>query len=83
MVGVYNTGTYTFSWTSTVTNNEAQYGGGIYNVGTVPTYGGSVSDNTAIIQGGGLYNTGSFTLGGGSSITGNTAPLDPDRYDSS
>jgi len=77
--GVYNKGTSTFKWTSTITSNKAQYGGGVYNTGTVPTFGGSISGNTATIQGGGLYNTNSFTLGG-SSIAGNTAPLNPDRY---
>ncbi len=59
----------------TITDGNAEYGGGIYvDGGSLTMSGGAITGNTASINGGGVFvfNNGSFTMSGGT-IEDNTA----------
>jgi uncharacterized repeat protein (TIGR01451 family) len=87
--GINNFGNLTVA-NSVISENWAQHGGGIYNMGgTVTITGSTVSQNTSQKQGGGIYNGtldddgdsqnnvyGRVTVNN-SSITGNSASINP------
>ncbi len=66
---------------STVSGNKAISGGGIYNFGTLALKNSIINGNTATVSGGGL-NSGGGTIGliSGTTISGNTAPTNPNTY---
>ncbi|BBL77288.1 choice-of-anchor Q domain-containing protein [Methylomagnum ishizawai] len=60
---------------STVTGNQATWGGGIYGSGPVVLINSTVSDNLFLDEGGGIYGAGPVTLQG-STVSGNK-PSEP------
>lgn len=74
--GIYNysKAVLTIKDGTTISGNQARFGGGVLNEGSITMTGGVVSENTASEDGGGIYNynKGEFTMSGGS-ITGNKA----------
>lgn len=71
--GVYNAGTLTVMY-STISGNNAVFGGGILNTGTLTVTNSTVSGNSASFGGGGIFNsdTATLTVTNGT-ISGNSA----------
>ena len=74
--GIYNysKAVLTIKDGTTISGNQAMFGGGVLNQGSITMTGGVISENTASEDGAGIYNyiKGEFTMSGGS-ITGNTS----------
>lgn len=72
--GVYvgQNGTFHMSGTASITNNQAQCGGGVYVKGKFNMNGGSITGNKAPYNGGGVWmQGGTFTVSGAVRITDN------------